>query len=131
MNKRALKKENERLRGELLEASRKICDLRFVNKRYEDELADSKEKYAELLEKYIAMMEKAAKLNEQAVIDMEETKIFACDNGRSYRFPAKHCLFCDNCTHVLYDYTHGPYMWLCDIGEEDFRTCGKFKEEVE
>ena len=67
----------------------------------------------------------------EAVSEMEETKIFACDNGRSYRFPAQHCLFCDNCTHVLYDYTHGPYMWLCDIGEEDFRTCGKFKEEVE
>ena len=67
MGNRALKKENERLRGELLEASRKICDLRVVNKRYEDELADSKEKYAELLEKYIAMME--VKLNSHCVYE--------------------------------------------------------------
>lgn len=60
-----------------------------------------------------------------------ETKIFKCDNGRSYRLPANHCLFCDNCTHILYDYMHGPYAWICDLDEKDYRTCGKFKEEVE
>ena len=64
MKKRALKKENERLRGELLEASRTISNLRVVNMRYEDEIKQlrgdllaEKEKYAALLEKYIAMME--------------------------------------------------------------------------
>lgn len=69
MNKRALKEENERLRAELLEASRTISNLRVVNMRYEDEvkqlctdLADTKGKYAELLEKYIAMMEARVKV---------------------------------------------------------------------
>ena len=58
-----------------------------------------------------------------------ETRDFECDNGRIYQFPARHCAFCEHCTHVLYDYSHGPYMFLCDIGAEDYRTCGKFCEE--
>ena len=64
MKKRALKKENERLRGELLKASRTISDLHYVRVKDADEIkslrADllaEKEKYAALLEKYIAMME--------------------------------------------------------------------------
>ena len=58
-----------------------------------------------------------------------ETRDFECDNGRVYRFPARHCAFCRYCTHVLYDYSHGPYLFLCDIGAKDYRTCGKFCEE--
>ena len=77
MNKRALKEENERLRAELLEASRTISNLRVVNMRYEDEvkqlctdLADTNGKYAELLEKYIDMMEKTSRINEPAPDEM-------------------------------------------------------------
>lgn len=61
----------------------------------------------------------------------EETKIFTCENGRRYRAPANHCLFCEHCTDIVYDYTHGPYMFCCELNEADYKTCGKFKEEVE
>lgn len=64
MNKRALKKEIERLEADLSEAYHKINDLHVVRFKYEDEIKQlrtdllaEKEKYAELLEKYIAMME--------------------------------------------------------------------------
>ena len=64
---------------------------------------------------------------------MKETELkpFKCDNGRVYNFPEKHCAFCKNCTHVLYDYTNGPYLFLCDRGENDFQKCGKFKSDEE
>ena len=64
VNKRALKKENERLEAELSEAIRKNGNLLSANIKYEDrvkqlnaDLLAEKEKYASLLEKYIAMME--------------------------------------------------------------------------
>ena len=45
------------------------------------------------------------------------------------------CFFCEYCTDVWWDYTHGPYMWHCEKGiveikDEFFRTgCPDFKEE--
>lgn len=73
MNKRALKKEIERLEADLSEAYKKINDLHFVSRKYEDEikrlhddLAAEREKYAALLEKYIDMMEKTTRINEPA-----------------------------------------------------------------
>ena len=87
LEKKALKKEIERLEADLSEAYKKINDLHFVSRKYEDDikrlrddLAAEREKYAALLEKYIAMMEKAAKLNEQAIAPESEIveRIF-CD----------------------------------------------------
>jgi len=47
--------------------------------------------------------------------------------------PAKSCLFCDNCPDVFWDYTHGPYMFFCDIDadtEDGIKgTCDRFEEE--
>lgn len=63
-------------------------------------------------------------------VDLEK-KVFTCENGRRYLFPARHCAFCKHCTDIFYDYTHGPYMFICDLGKDDFRTCGKFEEEKE
>ena len=69
----ALKKEIERLEADLSEAYKKINDLHFVSRKYEDEikrlhdnLAAEREKYAALLEKYIDMMEKTTRINEPA-----------------------------------------------------------------
>ena len=57
-------------------------------------------------------------------------KPFECENGHTYLFPSKHCVFCKYCKDLLYDYTNGPYMFLCDLGCEDgHETCGKFEEE--
>lgn len=45
------------------------------------------------------------------------------------------CLFCDHCTDIIYDYSHGPYMFFCDI-DKDTHTgmegaCESFSEEVD
>ena len=57
-------------------------------------------------------------------------KDFECANGRVYKFPENHCAFCEHCRDIIYDYTNGPYCFLCHFGG-DFKTCGKFKEEIE
>lgn len=45
--------------------------------------------------------------------------------------PDNCCLFCEHCTDVFFDYTNGPYMFLCDKGHGgDWNTCGDFKEEA-
>lgn len=48
--------------------------------------------------------------------------------------PARSCLFCGNCTDVIWDYTNGPYMFLCDIGKDTREgaagNCRLFTEEV-
>lgn len=64
---------------------------------------------------------------------MKETELkpFECDNGRVYLFPENHCAFCDNCTDLYFDYTNGPYMFLCNLGCEDYKTCKNFKQEEE
>ena len=28
--------------------------------------------------------------------------------------PEKSCVFCKNCTDVIWDYTNGPYMFFCE-----------------
>ena len=44
-------------------------------------------------------------------------------------FNDKDCLFCEHCTDVFWDYSNGPYMIICDIGEEQYRgNCIYFKE---
>ena len=46
--------------------------------------------------------------------------------------PATSCMFCKHCTDVFWDYTNGPYMFMCDL---DIDTndgyegkCEKFNE---
>lgn len=56
-------------------------------------------------------------------------KKFKCENGNIYKFPNRHCAFCENCEAIIYDYTHGPYMFLCNLGLGDYKTCKKFKKE--
>ena len=60
-----------------------------------------------------------------------ELKPFECANGKVYYFPEKHCAFCKNCTDLLYDYTNGPYLFHCNVGNNDFETCGRFEPEEE
>ena len=38
---------------------------------------------------------------------------FFCSNGKIYGLPDKCCAFCANCTDIYYDYTNGPYWFLC------------------
>ena len=57
-------------------------------------------------------------------------KPFECDNGRVYNLPEKHCAFCQNCTNIFYD-SNGPYLFICDIGGDGYKTCGKFEPDEE
>lgn len=61
---------------------------------------------------------------------MDELRPFKCDSGQIYLFPQNHCVFCDHCTDLFYDYTNGPYAFSCDLELNDHETCGQFKEEV-
>jgi hypothetical protein len=36
-----------------------------------------------------------------------------CDNGHVYMAFKNACVFCEHCD-VFWDYTNGPYMFLCD-----------------
>ena len=63
-----------------------------------------------------------------------ETKLYECDNGKVYRFPKTHCVFCKHCTDLFYDYTNGPYMFICDFDLEPNITettceCEKFEDD--
>lgn len=50
------------------------------------------------------------------------------------------CIFCKHCVDMFWDYTHGPYMLLCELNEEDqmdefischnqFEKCPLFMED--
>ena len=43
------------------------------------------------------------------------------------------CLFCEHCSDVFWDYSNGPYMFLCDAGGDTKGAmnggCSKFIEE--
>lgn len=47
-----------------------------------------------------------------------ETKLYECESGKVYRFPIAHCVFCKHCTDLFYDYTNGPYMFMCEFNLE-------------
>lgn len=57
------------------------------------------------------------------------SKPFNCENGKTYLMPDTSCVFCNHCTDIFYDYTNGPYMFLCEKGHGDFETCNEFEEE--
>lgn len=58
-------------------------------------------------------------------------KEFKCANGKVYMVPENHCLFCEHCTDILYDYTHGPYACFCELNYENAGDgpCKHFSEE--
>lgn len=53
---------------------------------------------------------------------------FECENGSVYAMPEKHCVFCRNCTDVFYDYSNGPYMFICELNCDGFENCEKFSD---
>lgn len=42
--------------------------------------------------------------------------------------PDRCCLFCAHCTDVFYD-SHGPYLFICDLGKVDWRSCECFADD--
>ena len=41
-------------------------------------------------------------------------KHFQCDSGRIYELPSEACVFCEYCTDIFWDYTHGIYKLYCE-----------------
>ena len=41
-------------------------------------------------------------------------KKWNCQNGRTYCAKENSCIFCAHCTDIFWDYTNGPYMFICD-----------------
>lgn len=39
---------------------------------------------------------------------------FKCENGHIYMAFNNSCVFCKHCD-LFWDYTNGPYMFLCDV----------------
>lgn len=62
-----------------------------------------------------------------------ETKLYEItDQGAVYKMPKNHCVFCKNCTDLLYD-SSGPYCFFCNLGLEIEITeteckCDKFED---
>ena len=54
-------------------------------------------------------------------------KEYRCDHYRCFA-PEKHCLFCANCTGVFWDYTNGPYMFICEYGG-NYLNCEHFVDD--
>lgn len=61
-------------------------------------------------------------------------KCFDCANGRTYKAPDKSCCFCKHCTDIFYNFTHGPYLFICELEcgtESAFENeCACFEEEI-
>ena len=60
------------------------------------------------------------------------TREYECEEYKCHAHP-RSCLFCDHCTDVFFDYTAGPWGFVCDIsGDTDagmFGKCENFMEE--
>jgi hypothetical protein len=67
-------------------------------------------------------------------MDKEEcTRLWVSDSGMAWRCHPKNCVFCDNCTDIMYD-SGGPYMVICakDLPQDKgfMGSCEQFKEET-
>lgn len=65
-------------------------------------------------------------------------KVYKEFKGEGYTVLAhpRSCFFCRHCTDIFYDYTNGPYMFICDIDSTSAQIesglrgeCGDFEEE--
>jgi hypothetical protein len=61
-----------------------------------------------------------------------EMRRYECD-FYTVMAPDRSCLFCDRCTDVFWDFTHGPYMFVCSAGADTSfgvrGDCPSFSEE--
>ena len=68
--------------------------------------------------------------------DQEATRKYECDDYVVMAHP-KACFFCDHCTDIFYDYTVGPYLFVCTKGHSDEiergleGKCPDFQESLE
>lgn len=61
----------------------------------------------------------------------KELRVYECEYY-SVKAPSTCCLFCAFCSDVFFDYTNGPYMFLCDMGADtEIGVTGKCQLFVE
>lgn len=59
-------------------------------------------------------------------------RLYECDSTcKVYEFPDQHCVFCKHCTDLLYDYTNGPYMFMCELDDvyDQGSACEGFEDD--
>lgn len=65
---------------------------------------------------------------------MSEVREYECDYY-TVTAPAKSCLFCDHCTDIIWDFSHGPYAFMCDTVTDTRKgmsgECDSFLEDKE
>lgn len=50
---------------------------------------------------------------------MPDHRWFEMVDGRKIGAHKHSCLFCKHNTDIFYDYTNGPYMFICDLGSDN------------
>jgi len=62
------------------------------------------------------------------------TRTYSCEYYTVKAYPMS-CFFCRHCTDIFFDYTHGPYMFMCELDlDVDLGLQGKcdgFEEDDE
>ena len=66
---------------------------------------------------------------------MADTKMWRPNNCGfvGWEVPAKCCCFCEHCNDIFWDFTNGPYMFLCDL-EKDYdneKGCDFFEQDAD
>lgn len=63
--------------------------------------------------------------------ESEFTREYKC-KYYSLKAHPRSCFFCDHLTDIFWDYSHGPYMFFCEIEQDtDTGICGKCKQFIE
>lgn len=57
-------------------------------------------------------------------VKSEDTKLY---DAKFYQVKAhcRSCFFCDHCTDIFWDFSNGPYMFLCDKNMFDMEAIKK------
>lgn len=45
--------------------------------------------------------------------------VFECDNGHVYGCKPPFCAICQHCTDYFWDYSNGPYLFLCELSKDN------------
>ena len=45
--------------------------------------------------------------------------VFECDNGDTYGCKPPFCAICQHCTDYFWDYSNGPYLFLCELSKDN------------
>ena len=67
-------------------------------------------------------------------MNKSDLREFQCEfyKGRAHK---RSCIFCVHCTDLFFDYTNGPYLFICEESKDTHKgvsgECEAFEEEVD